>query len=272
MADNAFQDVLTAAVADLIENGFDSAERVDGWMERIRRAAEEALIPPHFLEEALQRTMRAIYDKQVEQGGILRGHAQVSRFTLERVKPRLRAELDRRIMASAQLIKLNRKNAIEQTLQRFSGWSTSIPSGGTEAANKTKVKADIRKSLAQLPFRERRVLIDQGHKFTAALDDILAGDGGAIAAVWRSRWREANYDYRVDHKERDGEVYAIRDSWAMQRGLMKVGPAGYTDQSTKPGEEVFCRCKYSYLYNLRDLPADMLTAKGRGELANVRVA
>ena len=194
----------------------------------------------------------------------------VERFTIERIKPSLRAELDRRILASASLIRLNRDAAIEKTIQRFQGWATSIPKGGSGAVAKRETKDDIRKSLAQLPFEERRVLIDQGHKLTSSISEILATDGGAIAGVWRSHWRQSGYDYRVDHKDRDEKVYTVRDNWAMQAGLMKVGRAGYTDDITKPGEEVFCRCYYSYLYHLRDLPASMLTAKGRAQLERVR--
>jgi len=48
---------------------------------------------------------------------------------------------------------------------------------------------------------------------------------------------------------------------------MKAGDAGYTDEITTPGEEVFCRCFYRWIYNLRDLPKDMLTIKGKEQLA-----
>ena len=173
-------------------------------------------------------------------------------------------------MASAQLIKLNRTAAIEKTLQRFSGWSTSIPKGGSDVVDKLKVKGDIRKSLAQLPFEERRVLVDQGHKFTASLSEILATNSNALAGEWHSHWKQLNYNYRPDHKERDRKVYVVRDNWALKAGLMKAGAVGYTDDITRPGEEVFCRCFYRWIYNLRDLPPEMLTLKGSKELERVR--
>jgi len=65
-------------------------------------------------------------------------------------------------------------------------------------------------------------------------------------------------------------VFLIRGSWAQRRGFVKAGPAGYTDQVEKPGEFVFCRCTYTYLYHLRELPQDMLTKKGAAELDRVR--
>lgn len=267
-----FYRTITQAVADLTEHGFDSAERVQYWIQQIRAAAYASMTPTHVLEEQLAATFRGIYQRQIERGGILKQHPGVGRFTLERVKPRLRAELDRRLMASRELIKLNRAAAIEKTTQRFSGWATSIPAGGTDAADKVEVKATVRKALAQLPFEERRVAVDQGHKFVANLNNILAVDGGALAAEWHSHWRQANYNYRRDHKERDEHIYVIRGNWALAKGLMKMDGHGYTDEITAPGEEVFCRCSYRYIYSLRSLPPGMVTEKGRAELERVRVA
>ncbi len=269
---SSFYRTITMAVADLTENGFDSAERVQFWIQQIRSAAYASMTPAHVLEAQLAATFRGIYQRQIERGGILKYHPGVARFTLEKVKPRLRAELDRRLMASRELIKLNRAAAIEKTTQRFSGWATSIPAGGTDAADKVEVKTTVRKALAQLPFEERRVAVDQGHKFVANLNNIIAVDGGAIAAEWHSHWRQANYNFRRDHKERDEHIYIIRNNWAMARGLMKADGHRYTDEITAPGEEVFCRCSYRYLYSLRSLPAGMVTEKGRAELERVRVA
>ncbi|MEJ0017525.1 MAG: hypothetical protein WDN25_13360 [Acetobacteraceae bacterium] len=249
-----------------MEHGFDSMARVEQWIDAIRRSAIASMTPPDVLARELNATMQTIYRRMVERDGILRMHPGVSRFTLERVKPKLRAELDRRIMASANLIKLNREQAIDTTIRRFSGWATSIPAGGSDAASRTEAKTEVRKALAQLPFAERRVAIDQGHKLTSSLSNLLAVEGGAIAVVWNSHWRQAGYNYRPDHKERDGRVFAIRGSWALERGLMKAGPAGYYEDVTAFAEEPFCRCYGTYLYALRRLPGEMVTAKGRAEM------
>ena len=50
---------------------------------------------------------------------------------------------------------------------------------------------------------------------------------------------------------------------------MRKGPAGYTDDVTKPGEEVYCRCYYIWVYAIRELPQEMLTQKGRRALVEV---
>lgn len=270
MVKRSYYDILTEAMTDLEAHGYDSAARVEYWSARIREAAEAAMGTTRRMEEMLRDAYAAIYKKMIERGGIVEMHPGVDRWTLSRVSPALRGELDRRILAAADLIKLNREQAVAKTLQRFRGWSTSIPAGGTSSPGKGKAKDDVRKALARLPFEERRVLIDQGHKLTAALSEIVAKDQGAIAVVWHSHWRQANYDYRPKHKERDGRVYAIRDSWAIKRGLVRKGPDGYYDEITAVGEEPFCRCYATYIYNLRQLPAEMLTKKGAAALEEAR--
>lgn len=275
MALGDFNDVLRAAIEDVVDNGYDDAERIALWMQRLREAGRRSFATEHALRRMLDDSLRAIYNRMVERGGAFRVHPGLSRYALINVKPRLRSELDRRIMASADLIKLNRDEAIEKTLRRFAGWSTSVPRGGTDVAKRGELKATMGKALRSLPFEERRVLIDQGHKLNASLSQIIATDSGALAARWVSHWRQSGYDYREDHKERAGQVYLVRGSWAQGRGLLKVGPNGYTDAMTQPAEEPFCRCFYVWLYSLRDVvreAPDLLTQAGTAELERVRVA
>jgi hypothetical protein len=265
-----FKEVLDAAIADIIEHGYSSQERVDKWTRELRLAAERSMVSPESLEQQLRDGLAAVYRQQVEQGGIIKRHPGIERFTLDRVRPQLRSELDRRIMASANLIKLNRAQAIEETLRRFQGWSTSIPPGGVSRETRAEVKANVKKSMASLPFVERRVIVDQSHKLVSSISQIIATGGGAIAGRWRSNWRQANYNYREDHKERDEHVYLVRDSWAHAAKLVKKNSDGYYDEHEAAGELPFCRCYVTWLYALRDLPDDMLTAKGRAALASVQ--
>lgn len=265
MPAESFYEVITKAINDFAARGYDSQERLDYWTLRIRDAAAASLIPEHVLEQHLRGTLQAVYQRLITRGGIMAQHRGLPRFTLGRIEPRLRAELDRRILASANLIKLNRSEAIETTLRRFQGWATSIPPGGG-AVDKLPTKEQLRKSLASLPFESRRVAVDQGHKFVANLSEIIATDGGALAAIWRHHY--VNNPRKV-HVARAGKVFAVRDNWALRDGLMKIGANGYTDEIEKPATLIFCRCSYQYLHALRELPADMVTVKGRTELARV---
>lgn len=265
-AARSFYDVLTAAVADLAEHGYDSKERLDYWLAELGRSAVGTMLPELAMEQMLRQTMAQVYARMIDRGEVLKFHAGIGRFTIDKVRPQLRAELDRRILAAASLIKINRRAAIEKTLQRFSGWATSIPIGGSDIVSRREEKTRIRKSIASLPFEERRVIVDQSHKLVASINEIIARDGAAIALIWHSHWRQPGYNYREDHKERDGKIYALRGTWALEKGLMKAGPVGYYEDITAVGQEPFCRCYAQYLYSLRVLPPSMLTRKGEDVL------
>jgi hypothetical protein len=267
-AKEKFYEVVTAAIADLSECGFDSQARLDGWLRRLEAAARQALVSEQVLQEALKAALVGTYRRLLE-GGLARRHRGIDQYTLASIKPKLRAELDRRILAAAGLIRLNREASVARTLQRFAGWATSIPLGGTEVPRRREATRSVRKGVAALPFEERRVIVDQSYKLVSAINDLVATDGGAIAAVWR-HVKEANYDARPEHLARDGKVFVLRDNWALKKGYMKLSGARYMDQVTAPGEEIFCRCRYEYLYTLRDLPGRMLTERGRVALAQAR--
>lgn len=266
----SFYEVVTEAVADLTAHGFDSKKRVDDWLAKLREAAEASLLSEKQMQRLLRDSMGTIYTRLVEQQGAIEHHPGVGRFTLDKVKPALHRELERRIHASADLIKRNRAEAISSTLRRFEGWATSVPEGGSKVQDKPEVKGNIAKALKQLPFEERRVIIDQGHKLTATINDVVAQDGGAIAMRWASHWRQSGYAFRKDHKERDGKIYLIRDSWAHKQGLVKPGDAGYLDEHEMPAELPFCRCFGVYIFSPRRLPEDMVTAKGREAMEAAR--
>lgn len=265
----SYFDVLTAAISELSETGYDSAERVAFWTRRLKESAAASMASVDQMEQMLRDAMAAVYRRMIDKGQIAQFHQGIARFTIDKVRPQLRAELDRRILASASLIKLNREQAMQTTLRRFQGWATSIPKGGSEAVDKREEKAHIRKALVSLPWEERRVVIDQGQKFISALSNIIAVDGGALAGIWR-HVHQAGYDARPEHVARDGHWFTIPGNWAIEKGLMKVGPDGYTNDIEMPAEFVFCRCRYQYVHSLGKIPASMLTRKGEEELARVR--
>lgn len=273
---SAVAEVIAEAIRDFSEHGFDSENRLNDWLGRLRIAIAANLKSLSMVDDGIRNELGAIFRRLVDKGQILRSHPTVSKFTLARIAPKLRPELDRRILASAGLIKLNRSAMVEKTLQRFSGWATSISKGGSDV-DRREVKAQINKPLASLPFEERRVLIDQGAKLNSNISAVIAIENGAIAAQWFSHYRDPSYDAREVHadRDRDGKVYLIRDSWAQKQGLVKVGSAGYSDDIDQPAQLPFCRCRFIYLYSLRQLEKsapDMLTVKGRAALEATRAA
>jgi len=262
-----FHRVLRDAIADVAARGYVSAEQIDFWRGLLRNAAEREMPSEAQIDAMMRDAMGAIFRREIDNARVIRLVPGVSRYSLAMVRPQLRAELDRRIMASADLIKLRRREAVEKTLARFAGWSTSIPAGGAGEVDKRETKEAIGKGVAQFRFEQRRVAIDQGHKLVSNVAHIVALDSGAIAGIWHSHWRQAGYAARPDHKARDERVYAVRDSWAIRDGLMNKG-AGYLDDMTAAGEEPFCRCFVEYITSPRRLPDTMLTRKGQEWLAD----
>lgn len=270
----SFDEVLKAAIEDISQNGFDTAERLAFWEEQLRRAARASMTPIEDMEKYLKEALTDAWNRDIKAGKVYSRHPGVSRFTIDKIKPQLRRELDKRILASANLIKLDRDRVINETLQRFSGWATSIPEGGSKAVNKKEEKETVRKGLSGLEFKARRVIIDQTHKLNGAINNIVAVNGGAIAAIWKSHYHQVGYDYREEHKEREIEStkkpYLIKDSWAASQGLVKLDGSKWLSDMTQPGEQIFCRCFLNYIYVLSDLPDSMLTVKGKEKLAEVR--
>lgn len=233
-----FAEILRDAVADIAIHGYDDRTRVDKWLARLREAARQSLVPETEMQRRLVQALGGTYRKHMRQ--VMKRHRGIDRYTLQQLQPSLHLELNRRVQASAQLITLNRDESIQRTLKRFEGWATAMPKGGRRNVDKPEAAAELKRSFASLPFEERRVVIDQGHKLIAALDDIIATDGGALAGVWHSHWREMGYDYRARHKEFDKRVFVLRNNWAMKQGLMKPAGQFYADQVEQPAQLPFC--------------------------------
>jgi len=276
MSRKTFYETVAAAIKDFARNGYDSQERLDYWRRLIEAAAAASFASLDDVERDVRKTMTLAYYRLVTKGGLLRRMPQVSAYTLQKMTPSLQSELNRRIIASIDLIKLNRPAAIAKTVQRFTGWATSVPEGGFPSDVRkgtykyADIKADVQKAMTSLPFEERRVIIDQNAKLVSAINTTVAVGGGAIAAIWQSHKHQKGYDGRPEHNKRDGDMYLVRDSWVIEKGLVKRGAGAYTDSIEQPGEFVFCRCSWVYVFHLRDLPADWLTKKGTETLAEAR--
>lgn len=255
-------EVLTEAINHYVDRGWDSQESLLDWSRKLRVAASREAPD----DQVARKHLTSIYSRLVIDGGALRDQPAdgPKKVTLDKIKPNLRKELDRRIFASANLIKLNREQAIERTVQRFEGWVSSIPPDGVSDINKNGQKAEMKKSVTDLNFISRRVAIDQGHKLASNVKYLLSVQGGAIGFRWHSPWRRSGYNYREDHKERDELIYLVRDSWAVEQGLIKP-VNGFYDEITAAGEEVFCSCQVFPIYAPQKLPDEFLTEKGKRE-------
>lgn len=143
-----------------------------------------------------------------------------------------------------------------------------VPSGGTKDK---AIKARISKIKRELRFLikwNRLFYIYKNLSFYTEIEHIFALAQNPIAATWEYSNLDEQGEYKktYDHQHRDGRVYAVRGSWAMENGLMKVGPAGYLDQISMPGQDIGCMCRLSWVCMVLDLPGDMITTKGNMKL------
>ena len=267
MIQPSFRSLLTEALREFADNGYTSEADLQAWLLRLREAVEREMPTDAAIRADIARVLERIYDREIERGGIRRRIPGVERYTLDRIAPHLRAELDRRIFASVDLIRLNRRAAVDKTLQRFAGWVSSQPpqallrKGGRGVRDAAR---EIAKPVAQVKYEKRRVAIDQGHKLSAAVAHVVAMGSGAIAGIWHDRGAtDHGYDARPEHLKRSGTMFLVRDSWAAREGLVKKGGLRYTDEIEQPAELVYCSCWYEYVTHPRALPETVLTAKGR---------
>ncbi len=269
-----FRALLLEGIRKFAESGYRSESDLQEWMQRLEAALEIELPSDEESKVALARILESVYARDMKRG-IAKRVPGVSQYTLSRVAPHLRAELDRRIWAGADLIKLRKRAATQQSLQRFAGWTTSVPPHGFPRIPKNDLRdvaREIGMPVASLKYERRRLAIDQSAKMMSAVSSIVAEGEGAIAAIWHDRGaQDGGYDARPEHLARSGKLFLIRDSWALNDGLIRKGSAKYTDEIEQPAEFVYCSCTYEYVVHLQDLPENLLTAKGRAWISGVRL-
>lgn len=261
-----FDALLAEAIREQRDSGYVSPDRIDDWVAKLRNAAEHETGSEEDIDRRVRDSLERVF-RGASGWKLDRAFPGVGRFTKANVKPRLYAELDRRILAAADLIKINRQEAIGRTLRRFRGWATSVPPGGDDGIEVRETRTAIGKDLRDYRYHRRLVDNDQGHKLVANVAALVAEDVGAIAGVWKSHGAtDASYDARLEHLDRNGKTYLVRGSWADVEGLVRP-INGYADEMTAPGQEVNCRCWYQYVTSLRRLPDGMLTRRGQERLA-----
>lgn len=101
--------------------------------------------------------------------------------------------------------------------------------------------------------------------FTLGLDQT----GGPIGAIWHYNALDEQGDYRktYDHKMRDGVVYFVENSWAMQMGFIAADAERLLSSIDLPQRAMGCVCSLQWLSSLSAIPPELLTIAGRNKLA-----
>ena len=98
-----FYRIVAEAITDFEIHGFDSQQRLDHWMREIAGAAKAAQVPEREVIERLSGQLDRAYRSTLSRPRLARVHPGVGKWTIEKIKPELRGELRRRILASASL-------------------------------------------------------------------------------------------------------------------------------------------------------------------------
>lgn len=196
---------------------------------------------------------------------------EVGRYTLDKVKLALRPALDASILemaedAADQVGAEDREVIISAVLGRFASWLT-VSQTTRRPAREGQVPVPL--ISASVEERRRQVLLHTGIRFSGMLSRLEALDNGALAMQWQAGPHE-EYKYEPPHPGRNQQIYLVRGSWALERGLIQPGSASYLDDMPAPGVEHYCQCHAQWLFGLRSLPDTYLTDFGRLELERVR--
>mgnify|MGYP000844798973 CR=1 FL=1 len=213
-------EALTKAINYYVLRGWDSPASLMEWNRRLRAAANRET--PR--DDATRKHLTTIYRRLVIDGGALREQPAdgPKKITLEKIKPDLRKELEKRIFASAELIRLNREQAIERTLQRFSGWDKEQIPAGVEVSN-TKEGLEMHEEqlkalIAQITQGVSGSLSTKIDAVTARMDSLEQGikaraDGTAAAEEKRRADEAAAAEEEKTKNDSDmGAAYAKADS------------------------------------------------------------
>lgn len=255
-------------ISDVSTRGYVSPSQLETWTDRVRHATETALGAAGEVRDATRDRLRLLFDRFLTRG-IFRRVDGINRLDVTMVAPKARAELDRRIFAAADLIVVDRDEAVRRTVNRVRGWVSSVPPGGADVLSKVDLRAKLSKSVVDHKYHRRFVDNDQGHKLIANVAEIVAVGSGALGGVWHDHGEhDKSYNARKAHLARSGTFFLVRGSWADEQGLISHrGPVKFYDEVDACGIEPNCRCWMKWVTSPRRLPPEALTAKGRAFVA-----
>ena len=140
------------------------------------------------------------------------------------------------------------------------GDATAMPKIDTEFRKRiTATKRDARwviKWGRVFDAQQRLSYMSELAYFSACLNE-------SIALIWRYSEQDDPEEFQecAGHAKLDGNVFALRDNWALESGEMVVGPAGYMDEIELPGYALGCMCHLEGVSDVRKLPVNMRTEK-----------
>ena len=282
MSDKTLAAAINSAIDELIKAG--PAPAILGpWMDTLGNALDAAAPTADQGAASVLRANDQFLAKVIEVRGLpVRGVVEASadgvtpaaggatvgidmKGTFEQLEPLIRrahAECQAHITKTTEGF---RNDELEEALACFEQWARSIPLGGTKDKAFRDGARDVRQNLKAFPKWSERFYYATIRNFPNAIEAMSARANGALAALWHCY----GWQNEPEHDRNNGKVFLVRGNWAIAKGLIHDAGARYTDEMPQPGNDG-CRCSYQFLYNLRNLPPELLTPLGKAKLAEAR--
>lgn len=194
---------------------------------------------------------------------------KIRSYTLSNLNPKFKEQFDTQRALALEMIKTQNEENLMKMKNRFLTWVTLKNSDNDKAKLKELTKVPSNKHI-------KFILKDQTSKMINSFDRIVSDEyGGALAFQWK-----INNDNRVvgkpgglypnaEDNETHGNHYKRKDKWyynpkkkkELEKAGVKMGKFAGSYDSNKdgmPGEPIGCRCWAYYVYDIEDLPKNLL--------------
>lgn len=233
-------------------------------------AARELEYNTSYAQSSLKRTYNVFI-----KGGYKSSHRGLKGWKLADLRPKLEKELRARINFSKSLIQLTNAEHSKKINQRFIGWTSS--KGEDTSAKGLAEALKVGDTFAKARRHQKMVLGDQTRKMLNGFDNIVAEEHKAIAFIWKTRrdnrvvgnpsgkYPGNGTELHRDHYHRQDQLYFLHNTWAIKGKLIDTQHKQFKwadFEDGMPGQPINCRCYANYIYDLEDIPTELLTAAG----------
>lgn len=211
----------------------------------------------------------------------LKNNKNLKGWRLNELKPQMRKQLRERINFSLNLIKTQDAQRMSILQSRFLDWLSSKDS---EAVKKPSLKESLKaeKLIRKNDKHYNMILKDQTRKMISNFDNTVAEHYKALGFFWKTRRdnrvvgkpggkNPKGSEIHGDHYSREDKFYFFKDNWAVAKGLINKAHKDFRwaeFEDGLPGQPINCRCYAYNIYELEDIPKELLSKKGEEYLKN----
>lgn len=205
----------------------------------------------------------------------------IASYKLKDLNPKFEKAYKVASLNSLRLIKTQNEETMVKLRRRFADWMSVQNSGGKNIKLEEK---DILPDSKHMRF----ILRDQTNKLSANIDNIVAKEYEAIAFQWKTRndnrvvgkpggkYPDTNKQDKThgNHWDRRDKFFYYAATWATKAKLLELDEFVSSNRAIPdgmPGVPIGCRCWAKNYYRLADLPAELISERGKEYLKHERI-